>query len=828
MYQIPEFSVYDDNKELYVKICKYHMTVNLTDSEIKELKEAHCALFKSVLKIRPSWLQCCFEQAEKNYLVVPLCFIPFLEPMEAYIDFDMAKKLSSLKSAQPGEGLMRSEDILPPVTWPVPDPHAMFRNRMIMKKYDQKHTLHEVKEVSSDILLSSRVDFKSTHSTYREYFSEKYDCTFTDNSQPALVCKQLGESEARMQMLTSRYKTHDGADIGKSKSRENRVTHLFPELCNIHPLPTNVWKLAHCVPSILWRVECILAVDPIRNRISADTGIGKFSDSTEVTTCINFKGYKDMGFGSLDSQKLIKHQGGESEMVMTSRDPLELPLRGPNNVLLLQALTPKGASDSIDLERLETLGDSFLKFSTTVFLYGDRLTAHEGKLSMARARRISNHNLYNLARRQGVTNLILSSSFNPRMMWIPPCFRFDDNDSRLTPLPAPTNSAPSIASGCMPRWPKSEQEKLYVYHKLSDKGVADSMEGLIGAYLVSGGILAGLKFMTCMGVKIQANTESLPFEIDMGSCDLEEGEFSSSGSYVSACSDIEIEEGLLTRSSSGSYAEIPRTKKIKIDSNELPIFVRNSAKILTSFFPPFARCQLDMRQEVELNRLLTISFGKDNIRKTLCWKFTDRTLLLQAMTHASYTKNRLTESYQRLEFLGDAVLDYLVTCHIYSTFPKYNPGEITNMRSALVNNFTFAELAVELKLHKALLYNSPFLYKQIELYIKTEKDCENDGAECENLMIDGESNEAGNLVSVRTMCYNSYQKLIHVVQMSEHVSSEEDSTEEEIEYLDPPKVLGDILESLAGAIFVDSGMSLEKVWEVFRPLFDKKISKQAK
>lgn len=65
-----------------------------------------------------------------------------------------------------------------------------------------------------------------------------------------------------------------------------------------------------------------------------------------------------------------------------------------------------------------------------------------------------------------------------------------------------------------------------------------------------------------------------------------------------------------------------------------------------------------------------------------------------------------------------------------------------------------------------------------------------------------------------------------VVQVSEPEVSSED--EEEIEYLDPPKVLGDILESLAGAIFVDSGMSLEKVWEVFQPLFDKKISKQGK
>lgn len=51
----------------------------------------------------------------------------------------------------------------------------------------------------------------------------------------------------------------------------------------------------------------------------------------------------------------------------------------------------------------------------------------------------------------------------------------------------------------------------------------------------------------------------------------------------------------------------------------------------------------------------------------------------------------------------------------------------------------------------------------------------------------------------------------------------EDGDEEEVEEVDPPKVLGDLLESLAGAIFLDSGMNLETVWRVFRPLFQSKI-----
>ena len=50
-----------------------------------------------------------------------------------------------------------------------------------------------------------------------------------------------------------------------------------------------------------------------------------------------------------------------------------------------------------------------------------------------------------------------------------------------------------------------------------------------------------------------------------------------------------------------------------------------------------------------------------------------------------------------------------------------------------------------------------------------------------------------------------------------------DSDTEDVDELDPPKALGDILESVAGAIFVDSGCCLESVWRVFKPLFDEKI-----
>jgi len=55
----------------------------------------------------------------------------------------------------------------------------------------------------------------------------------------------------------------------------------------------------------------------------------------------------------------------------------------------------------------------------------------------------------------------------------------------------------------------TDQQRHYLYHRTTDKGVADCTEALIGAYLVSGGIEAGLRFTKWMGVKMTKKGEPL-------------------------------------------------------------------------------------------------------------------------------------------------------------------------------------------------------------------------------------------------------------------------------------------------------------------------------
>jgi ribonuclease-3 len=86
--------------------------------------------------------------------------------------------------------------------------------------------------------------------------------------------------------------------------------------------------------------------------------------------------------------------------------------------------------------------------------------------------------------------------------------------------------------------------------------------------------------------------------------------------------------------------------------------------------------------------------------------FKDKKLLKQSFIHRSYiNENPNTElsHNERLEFLGDAVLELAVTDFLYKKYPNYTEGELTALRSALVNAVTIAEVASQIGMNDYLL-----------------------------------------------------------------------------------------------------------------------------
>src|SRR3989344_3247057 len=86
--------------------------------------------------------------------------------------------------------------------------------------------------------------------------------------------------------------------------------------------------------------------------------------------------------------------------------------------------------------------------------------------------------------------------------------------------------------------------------------------------------------------------------------------------------------------------------------------------------------------------------------------FKDKDLLKQAFIHRSYInenpKTNLSHN-ERLEFLGDAVLELIVTDYLYRKFKNYTEGELTAIRSALVNAVIISEVASEVGMNDYLL-----------------------------------------------------------------------------------------------------------------------------
>lgn len=94
-----------------------------------------------------------------------------------------------------------------------------------------------------------------------------------------------------------------------------------------------------------------------------------------------------------------------------------------------------------------------------------------------------------------------------------------------------------------------------------------------------------------------------------------------------------------------------------------------------------------------------------NISRDLGVRWKNRDLLNNALTHSSYSfegKGRPANN-QRLEFLGDAVLELVVSEYLYNNFPLYSEGELTKLRAAIVCESSLARVARKLSLGECLL-----------------------------------------------------------------------------------------------------------------------------
>lgn len=97
----------------------------------------------------------------------------------------------------------------------------------------------------------------------------------------------------------------------------------------------------------------------------------------------------------------------------------------------------------------------------------------------------------------------------------------------------------------------------------------------------------------------------------------------------------------------------------------------------------------------------------EKLAQTLQVTFQDQRLLQRAFIHRSYL-NEITltthdlQDNERLEFLGDAIMNFIISQELYEKYPHYSEGPLTNLRAALVRRETLSRLAEQLKLGQYL------------------------------------------------------------------------------------------------------------------------------
>jgi ribonuclease-3 len=83
----------------------------------------------------------------------------------------------------------------------------------------------------------------------------------------------------------------------------------------------------------------------------------------------------------------------------------------------------------------------------------------------------------------------------------------------------------------------------------------------------------------------------------------------------------------------------------------------------------------------------------NKFEKKIGYKFKDKTLLINALSHTSYAHDNKTNSNEKLEFLGDSILEYIISKHLYEKYRKLKEGEMTKIRASVVSEKSLYKVA---------------------------------------------------------------------------------------------------------------------------------------
>ncbi|KAJ2832569.1 Dicer-like protein 1, partial [Coemansia furcata] len=533
-----------------------------------------------------------------------------------------------------------------------------------------------------------------------------------------------------------------------------------------------------------------------------------------------------------------------------------------------QAITASCASLDTNYERLEILGDSVLKLVSSTMLFVAHPDDHEGLLTQRRGHIVSNSNLFTLARKLGLAEYLISHAFNRREQTMPgrgwqripsipskwvctlppsPTANATGSSQLLTASSSsatvnsiastttvssassgestPTESQPSQPgqAGQTGEAPKKKMpvcKPVNTKRMLSDKTVADVIEAILGASVVDGGFTGALVAAQAMGVVGDKWSSWSEF----GRVWRETVATRKDGVRLlsNICQGV-ADAATAAAEASGEAGEAQeRAVEAELDRAD----VLYSQSLLDN------EHLLDFGGDQPYADMLSASRAEE-IERILGYRFKNRALLAEAVTHCSSTDLH-ANSYQRLEFLGDAVLDYFITRRYYDYQPELRPHRITLVKHVACSNDLFALIVTCQGLHRYVRHSSAVLAVSVRDYelrldqarqtwVRNQSGEESqssasdqgltDGSSATDKSNNGDEGSAWHQHSAPTWSDEESQLSGKRRKVCLNKSDNEGDLywglpPECWNVVPAPKVLGDVFESLLGAMYVDSDMDM--------------------
>ncbi|KAH8401310.1 hypothetical protein KR009_004470, partial [Drosophila setifemur] len=487
----------------------------------------------------------------------------------------------------------------------------------------------------------------------------------------------------------------------------------------------------------------------------------------------------------LPASKALQPQKQESQLGILQRGVSNTHITPAEQAEFLAAITTSGSADVYDMERLEMLGDSFLKLSASLYLSNKYPEWNEGTLTEVKSCLVSNRNLLYCLSDTDIPTKISGQLFTPKYTWVPPSISLPHNvlalwqeKPELAALVGPHNlrdlylneEESLVKSDCSEANYRTFVEgchgNMQNHHagadfsaevnfcigkaKIADKVIADTLEALLGVIVKNYGLQHGFRMLEYFGI----------CKADIGK---------------------------------------PLTQLLDLHLA--------SSK---------------MRTNVSTTDIDTFLINHHHLEQNLGYTFKDRGYLLQALTHPSYPTNRITGCYQELEFVGDAILDFLISAHIFENNTKMTPGQLTDLRSALVNNTTLACICVRHKLNFFILAENALLSESIANFVHFQ---ESQGHKVTNqvmILLEEVDVQPSSLDIEDDLPMPELMEAINAITAEKKEDGSAKGAFNMSQNVDVPKALGDVLEALIAAIYLDC-RDLQRTWQVIYNLFKPEI-----